>query len=250
MTQTKLFLSYSALVCLAVLPGNWDIRLGSLSALICRSGWGLKPEILLNQSYTANSARVLFRPLAEFGISTPSIVGIQRPFGDQAIRMMWSPDTSNLNMKQLYQVTFCLITLTRQLTLKQQLNTKFLLHKMSRSIHVHLLINYDEHGDAVPCVNCYKITYWRILYLKEKGLFMLQLYKTMHQFDHNDHSKCLTWIVFGFGYCNCKGGSQYNHKECKLFKAVHRTGRWKSIYTRKFGSAFREVNTTIVLVKI
>lgn len=55
---------------------------------------------------------------------------------------------------------------------------------MSGLIHVHLLINYDEHGDAVPCVSCYKITYWRILYLKEKGLFMLQLYKTMLQFDH------------------------------------------------------------------
>lgn len=35
--------------------------------------------------------RASFRPLAELGISPPSIVAIQRPSGDQAISLMRSP---------------------------------------------------------------------------------------------------------------------------------------------------------------
>ena len=51
----------------------------------------LRTEILLNYSYVTNMDRAPFRPLAELGISTSSIVAIQWPSSDQAISLIWGP---------------------------------------------------------------------------------------------------------------------------------------------------------------
>lgn len=86
MTQTKLFF-------LTILSGNspWQLRYqweaGESFCSHMQERW-LKAKILLNYSYVTNVDKAPFRPLAEFGISPPSIVVSEEPSGNQAIRVM------------------------------------------------------------------------------------------------------------------------------------------------------------------
>lgn len=57
------------------------------SVCSCREEKELKTEILLNDSYVTDMDRAPFRPLAELGISPPSIAANQWPSGDQAISL-------------------------------------------------------------------------------------------------------------------------------------------------------------------
>ncbi len=91
MTQRKLFFSYTARLSSnspRQLRYQWEAR---KSVCSCMYESGLKTEILLNNSYVNNMDRASFRLLGELGISTPSIVAIQQPSGDQAISLMRSP---------------------------------------------------------------------------------------------------------------------------------------------------------------
>lgn len=101
-----MFFCYNAFVCLAILLGNWDISGRPESFCSYTLERQLKTEILLNCYYVTNMDRALFRPLAELGILTPSIVAIQRPCSNQAISLLRVP----ANLADITSTYGCTVT--------------------------------------------------------------------------------------------------------------------------------------------